>query len=150
LGASDLPAPLFPMHRREALARGEGSRTDTMHVIVTSVNSVLILLAIGFGSTAFGKRFRLYSSATILVLVVTGGLTATQASRLEAKRPTPVGRADRAHQHRRLPALAGGAGHRSLAHASERSAPAVGLVVRADGACSPARSCARAHGGLDD
>ena len=89
LGASDLPAPLFPMHRREALARGEGSRTDTMHIIVTSVNSVLILLAIGFGSTAFGRRFRLYSSATILVLVVTGGLTATQASRVEANLPTP-------------------------------------------------------------
>jgi hypothetical protein len=59
LGASDLPAPFFPMHRREALARGEGSRTDTMHIVVTSVNSLLILLAIGSASTAFGKRFRL-------------------------------------------------------------------------------------------
>jgi Protein of unknown function (DUF998) len=89
LGASDLPAPLFPMHRREALARGERSRTDTLHIIVTSLNSLLILLAIGFGSTAIGKRFRLYSIATILVLVVTGGLTATQASRVEANLPTP-------------------------------------------------------------
>jgi hypothetical protein len=89
LGASDLPAPFFPMHRREALARGERSRTDTMHIIVTSVNSLMILLAIGFGSTAFGKRFRLYSIGTILVLVVTGGLTATQVSRVEANLPTP-------------------------------------------------------------
>ncbi len=89
LAASDLPAPLFPMHQREALARGEGSRTDTMHIIVTGVNSVLILLAIGFGSTAFGRRFRLYSICTILILLVTGGLTATQASRLEANLPTP-------------------------------------------------------------
>lgn len=89
LGASDLPAPLFPMHRREALARGERSRTDTMHIAVTSVNSLLILLAIGFGSTAFGKGFRLYSVGTILVLVVTGVLTATQASRVEADLPTP-------------------------------------------------------------
>ena len=89
LGASDLPAPLFPMHRREALARGERSRTDTMHIAVTSVNSLLILLAIGFGSTAFGNRFRLYSTGTILVLVVTGALTATQASRVEANLPTP-------------------------------------------------------------
>ena len=79
LAASDLPAPLFPMHQREALTRGEGSRTDTMHIVVTSVNSLLILLAIGFGSTAFGRRFRLYSIGTILVLiVVAGGLTATQ------------------------------------------------------------------------
>jgi len=89
LGASDLPAPFFPMHRREALARGERSRTDTMHIIVTSVNSLTILLAIGFGSTAFGKRFRIYSMGTILVLVVTGGLTGTQASRVEANLPTP-------------------------------------------------------------
>ena len=89
LGASDLPAPFFPMHRREALARGEGSHTDTMHIVVTCVNSLLILLAIGSASTSFGKRFRLYSIGTILVLVVTGGLTATQASRLEANLPTP-------------------------------------------------------------
>jgi Protein of unknown function (DUF998) len=89
LGASDLPAPLFPMHRREALARGEGSRTDTMHIAFTSANSLLILLAIAFGSTALGKRFRLYSIGTILVLVVAGGLTATQASRVEANLPTP-------------------------------------------------------------
>jgi hypothetical protein len=89
LGASDLPAPLFPMHRREALARGEGSRTDTMHIIFTGVNSLLILLAIGFASGAFGKRFRVFSIGTILVLVVTGGLTGTQASRLEADLPTP-------------------------------------------------------------
>jgi hypothetical protein len=45
------------MHRREALARGERSRTDTMHIAVTGVNSLLILLAIGFGSTAFGNGF---------------------------------------------------------------------------------------------
>jgi hypothetical protein len=89
LGTSDLPAPLFPMHRREALARGERSRTDTMHIIFTSVNSILILLAIAFASTTFGKRFRRYSIGTILVLVVTGGLTGTQASRVEANLPTP-------------------------------------------------------------
>jgi hypothetical protein len=57
LGASDLPALLFPMHRREALARGEGSRSDTMHIVVTIVNSLLILLAIGCASTAFGNGF---------------------------------------------------------------------------------------------
>jgi Protein of unknown function (DUF998) len=89
LGATDLTAPLFPMHRREALARGERSRTDTMHIIVTGVNSLLILLAIAFGSTAFGKRFRRYSIATTVGLVVSGGLTATQASRVEANLATP-------------------------------------------------------------
>ena len=89
LGASDLAAPFFPMHRREALARGEGSGTDTMHIAVTGVNSLLILLAIGWASTAFGQGFRRYSVATMLTLVVTGGLTATQARKLEADLPTP-------------------------------------------------------------
>ena len=89
LGVSDLAAPFFPMHQREALARGEKSRTDTMHITVTSVNSLLILLAIGFGSAAFGGRFRRYSIGTILVLLAAGGLTATHASRLEADLPTP-------------------------------------------------------------
>ena len=55
------------------------------------MNSVLVLLAIAFASTSFGKRFRLYSIETILVLVVTGGLTGTQASRVEANLPTPWG-----------------------------------------------------------
>jgi Protein of unknown function (DUF998) len=89
LGTSDLAAPFFPMHRREALARGEGSVSDTMHIAVTGVNSLLILLAIGCASRAFGDRFRRYSVATVLTLVVSGGLTATQASRLEADRQTP-------------------------------------------------------------
>ena len=55
------------MHRREALARGERSRTDTMHIVVTSMNSLLILLAIWFASAAFGTRFRRYSIGTMLV-----------------------------------------------------------------------------------
>ena len=89
LGASDLAAPFVPMHRRDALARGEGSRTDTMHIAVTGVNSLLILLAIGWASTAFGQRFRRYSVATLVTLVATGGLTATQAPKVEADLPTP-------------------------------------------------------------
>jgi Protein of unknown function (DUF998) len=90
LGASDLAAPFLPMHRRDALARGERSGTDTGHITLTSVNSVLILLAIGFAATACGRRFRLFSIATIVVLVVTGGMTAAQASRVEADLPTPL------------------------------------------------------------
>ena len=38
-----------------------------MHIVVTGVNSLLVLLAIGFGATAFGKRFRVYSIGTLLV-----------------------------------------------------------------------------------
>jgi hypothetical protein len=114
LGSSDLPAPLFPMHRREALARGERSGTDTMHIIVTSANSLLILPAIGFGSTALGRRFR--------VLLDRDHPGARRGRRFDghasitrgAEPADAVGRRDRAHQHRRRPALAGGSGHCSL------------------------------------
>jgi hypothetical protein len=89
LGASDLFAPLFPMHRREALARGGGiahrhhaHRPDGREQPPDSARDWVRFYCVR-------KRFRLYSVATILVLVVTGGLTATQASRLEANLPTP-------------------------------------------------------------
>jgi hypothetical protein len=57
-------ATLFaPIHLREALAAGEGSLTDTWHGILTFGGALCYLLAMGFGATAFGKRFRLYSVA---------------------------------------------------------------------------------------
>ena len=65
LGASDLSASLFPMASTRGAGTGSGSRTDTMHIVLTGVNSFLILLAIGCGSTSFEKRFRVYSVATI-------------------------------------------------------------------------------------
>jgi hypothetical protein len=53
------------------------------------VTVLLMLLAIGFAATAFGKRFRLYSIGTIVLLLVFGALTGLDASRLEANLPTP-------------------------------------------------------------
>jgi hypothetical protein len=77
--------PFFPMHLRGA----EGTLTDTMHIILTSVIVLFILLAIGFGATAFGKRFRLYSIGTILILLVFGALAGLDGPRLAAQQPTP-------------------------------------------------------------
>lgn len=50
---------------------------------------LFILLIIGFGATAFGKRFRLYSIGTILVLLVFGALTGLDGPRIQANLPTP-------------------------------------------------------------
>lgn len=58
-------------------------------MIIASVVLLLILLAIGFGATAFGKWFHLYSITTILVLLVAGILTALDAPRMQANLPTP-------------------------------------------------------------
>src|SRR3954466_5490296 len=118
LGASDLPAPLFPMHRREALARGERSRTDTMHIVLTSVNSVLILLAIAFASTALGNA--------VPALLARDPRDPRGRRRSDShadfagfgEPANAVGGNRRANQHRWLPPVADGHGHRSPAGAS--------------------------------
>jgi hypothetical protein len=81
--------PFASMHQREVLAAGGGTLGDTMHRVLGGVTVFLMFLAIGFGATAFGKRFRLYSIATIVVLLTFGALTFIDAPRLEANLPTP-------------------------------------------------------------
>jgi len=85
LGVVDLVAPFSPMHLRGA----ESTLTDTMHVILTVVTVLLILLIIGFGATADGKRFRHYSIATILILLVSGAWAFLDAPLIAANLPTP-------------------------------------------------------------
>ena len=65
-GVLDLVAPFFPMHQRGA----PGSVTDTMHLILTAATVVVTLLYIGFGAAALGRRFRAYSIATLVLLLV--------------------------------------------------------------------------------
>jgi Protein of unknown function (DUF998) len=81
--------PFAAMHQREVLAAGGATWSDTAHVVLGGVTVFLMFLAIGFGAAAFGKRFRLYSIATIVVLLVFGGLTFLEAPRLQANLPTP-------------------------------------------------------------
>jgi len=74
-----------PMHLRGSVP----TLTDALHIAFGSIVSLLILLAIGFGVTAFGKVFRYYSIATMIVLVIFGALTFSYAPRLAANLPTP-------------------------------------------------------------
>lgn len=78
-----------PMHQREALAAHQETVTDTMHMVFAMVIVLLMMAAIGFGAATFGKRFRLYSIATILILLVFGGLTTFDAPKINANLPTP-------------------------------------------------------------
>lgn len=88
-GAVCTVGPFTPMHQREALAAVGRTLTDTLHIIGAMVDVLFILLIIGFGVTAFGKRFRLYSIGTILILLVFGALAGMDAPRIEANLPTP-------------------------------------------------------------
>jgi hypothetical protein len=79
-----------PMHQRAVLAAGGGTLTDTLHIVWSMVTVPLFMLEIGFGAAAFGKRFRFYSIATMVILVVfTGVLTGMDAPRIQANLPTP-------------------------------------------------------------
>lgn len=74
-----------PMHLRGSAH----TLTDTLHIVFTMVTVVLIMLAIGAGAAAFGKRFRAYSIASLVALVVFGALTGMDAPRIAANLPTP-------------------------------------------------------------
>jgi hypothetical protein len=87
LGVVDWVGPFFPMHMRGTTAGM--TLTDIMHITLTSVTVLLILLLIGFAAVAFGRRFRLYSIGTILVLVVFGALAGLDGPRIAANLPTP-------------------------------------------------------------
>lgn len=89
IGIVDLAGPFTPMHQRAVLETGGGTLTDTLHIILASVDVLLILLIIGFGSTALGKRFHLYSIVTIFVVLVFGALAGFDGPRISANLPTP-------------------------------------------------------------
>ncbi len=78
-----------PMHRREVLAAGGGTLTDTLHLAWAAGNGVLTLLAMGFAAAALGKGFRLYSAVTMAILLAAGLLTAMEGPRVQANLPSP-------------------------------------------------------------
>jgi hypothetical protein len=63
--------------------------TDVIHIAFGIVTVVLMMVAIGVGATAFGRRFRLYSFATIAMLLSFGVLTGVDGPRIAADLPTP-------------------------------------------------------------
>ena len=75
----------FPMHLRGFA----GTSSDPVHGILTFVGVIFFLTAMGFGATAFGKGFRLYSIGTLLICAVFGGLTGLDIPRMVANEPTP-------------------------------------------------------------
>ena len=78
-----------PMHQREVLARGGGTLTDTLHVAWAMVTSLLFLLAIAVGAAGFETRFRVYSIATLIVLLGAGAMTAFDGPKVGKNLPTP-------------------------------------------------------------
>jgi hypothetical protein len=88
-GAMGVLWPFAPMHLRETLAAGGGNWSDTLHIGLAIVTEVIYLFALGFAATALGKRFRLYSILTFIVLLVFGALTFKDAPHISTNQPTP-------------------------------------------------------------
>lgn len=75
----------FPMHLRGE----EQTITDTMHIILTGVTTILIILAMGFSARVNGKGFMRYTIITMLVLLAFGTLAGMDGPKLAAQQPTP-------------------------------------------------------------
>jgi hypothetical membrane protein len=84
-GVSGVLWRFFPMHQRGT----ELTWQDTGHLVLSAATVILILTYIGFGAFALGARFRAYSFATMLALLVAGGLVFAWAGRVAAGGPTP-------------------------------------------------------------
>jgi hypothetical protein len=67
----------------------ERTATDITHLIVIFGTVLSMLLFVGFGSGADGIWFRIYSILTILIILVAGAYTGTQAAKIAAGLPTP-------------------------------------------------------------
>lgn len=79
-----------PMHQREVVAAGGGTLTDTLHIVWSAAWVTFMLAAIAFAAAGLGKRFRLYSIATLVVLLAFGVLTGLDAPKVSANLPTPL------------------------------------------------------------
>jgi hypothetical protein len=71
-------------------------QNDALHIVLTAVLVLLIVIAVGFGAAAFGRRFRIYSIATLASVAIFGALAGSQATAIAAAQPTPwLGLAER-------------------------------------------------------
>lgn len=74
-----------PIHQR-----GTGSlASDLPHIIVAGMIVFFWLATMGVGAFALGKRFRIYSFATLVTVLVFFVLTALYVPRVAANEPTP-------------------------------------------------------------
>lgn len=77
--------PFASMHVREA----EESLSDTLHLVGGGIALVLLLVVIGFGASVLGTGFRVYSVATVLVLLAFGAWSGLDGPELADNLATP-------------------------------------------------------------
>jgi len=79
-----------PMHRREVIALGGGTLTDTLHIAWAMTTLLLMVLIMGFGAAPLEKRFRFYTMLSWVVFIAFGILSWLQSPGIEKNQPTPL------------------------------------------------------------
>ena len=74
-----------PMHMRGV----QPSLTDSLHIAWAMVAVIFMMVMMGFGAAAFGKRFRGYTIVSMVLLVGLGFLTSLDAPKIPENLPTP-------------------------------------------------------------
>jgi hypothetical protein len=69
-------------------SRGDAS-VDVLHIAVTGVLVLFIFASVGFGASLRGRKFRFYSWATLLIMVVFSALTSLAMRGIDRGEPTP-------------------------------------------------------------
>lgn len=78
-----------PMSRREVIGAGNATPSDALHLALAALTVIFILAEIGVAAVAFGRAFRVYSAATLVVIAASGISTGVLSAGLEAAQPTP-------------------------------------------------------------
>jgi hypothetical protein len=82
--------PFAPIHSRESLSAGGGTLSDTLHIVLAGVTQIIYLIALDYAGAALGKRFRLYSIFTFILLIIFGAFTFFEAPGVAKNEPTPM------------------------------------------------------------
>ncbi|HEY0745022.1 MAG TPA: DUF998 domain-containing protein [Chryseosolibacter sp.] len=85
LGYSAVNVYWPPMHLRGV----ETTLSDTLHITWAFFAIAFMLSMMGYGATAFGKRFRIYTIATLIGYVIFGFLMSFEAPDIPKNLPTP-------------------------------------------------------------
>src|SRR5688572_27083145 len=76
------------MHQREVIAAGQGTLTDSLHLVWVYIHLFFLLVAMGLAASALNRSFRLYSIFTLILFLVFGALTSMEAPGVERNEPT--------------------------------------------------------------
>lgn len=80
---------LFPMTSREEMVKATTTAHDVGHLLLGALAILFIIAEMGFSAAAFGKRFRLFSVAMAVTVLVFGAVTGMLSSGMTAGHPTP-------------------------------------------------------------